>query len=80
MRSLLILGGTAEARMLAQAVTSLHGSTLRVITSWAGRTGRAPNVVGETRVGGVGGTAGLVEYLKAEAIDMVVDSTHPFAK
>ncbi len=80
MKSLLILGGTAEARMLAEAVTSLHGSALRVITSWAGRTERAPNVVGETRVGGFGGTAGLVEYLEAEAIDMVVESTHPFAK
>ena len=79
MKTLLILGGTAEARQIADAVITQHGTTLRVITSWAGRTVRLPDVPGETRVGGFGGTEGLVEYFKVEAIDMVLDATHPFA-
>jgi precorrin-6A/cobalt-precorrin-6A reductase len=35
--------------------------------------------VGEVRVGGFGGEAGLVEYLQAEKIDLSIDATHPFA-
>jgi precorrin-6A/cobalt-precorrin-6A reductase len=80
MKRLLILGGTSEARLLAQEALAAHGQSLDVITSWAGRTGRAPDVAGLTRVGGFGGTAGLVDYIKTETIDMVIDATHPFAE
>ena len=79
MKTLLILGGTAEARQIAKTAITQHGSALRVITSWAGRTARVPDIPGETRIGGFGGAAGLVEYLNAETIDMVLDATHPFA-
>ncbi len=34
---------------------------------------------GEMRVGGFGGADGLAKYLKTEAIDLLVNATHPFA-
>jgi precorrin-6A/cobalt-precorrin-6A reductase len=73
---ILILGGTGEARALAERLT-MHGHS--VITSLAGRT-RAPAMpVGEVRVGRFGGIAGLAAYLKARGIDRLVDATHPYA-
>ena len=80
MKRLLILGGTADARQLAADATGRFGEKLDVITSWAGRTGRAPDVAGRARVGGFGGAAGLEDYIKAEEIAMVIDATHPFAE
>ncbi len=80
MRRLLILGGTAEARVLAEAAAVNLADRLEVITSWAGRTGRAPDVAGGVRVGGFGGASGLAEYLRAESINLVIDATHPFAE
>jgi precorrin-6A/cobalt-precorrin-6A reductase len=63
--------------VLASACAGVPG--LEVISSLAGRT-RAPTLpVGEVRIGGFGGVAGLVGYLRAEAIEAVVDATHPFA-
>jgi len=70
----LILGGTGEARALAEAlVTDGHD----VVTSLAGRVARPRLPVGETRIGGFGGVEGLREA--AAAYDVVVDATHPFA-
>lgn len=76
-QTILILGGSGEARDLAAAVAGRPG--LRVISSLAGRT-EAPRLPpGEVRVGGFGGALGLAAYLDAEKIDAVVDATHPFA-
>ncbi|WP_239405563.1 cobalt-precorrin-6A reductase [Frankia sp. Cj3] len=73
----LILGGTAEARALADA---LHGRDgCQVISSLAGRISRPTLPRGEVRVGGFGGVDGLVGYLRAAAVDVLVDATHPFA-
>lgn len=74
MSRVLILGGTAEARRLA---ARLDGHA--VITSLAGRTRKPAPLAGETRVGGFGGTAGLVDYLSQAGIEAVIDATHPFA-
>lgn len=60
------------ARLLAQA-------GLDAIFSYAGRTGKPAPQPLPTRVGGFGGVAGLVAYLRAERITHVVDATHPFA-
>ncbi len=79
MKKLLIIGGTSEARQLAEATVRIYGTKLRVITSWAGRSPRSPDVAGESRVGGFGGVTGLLDYLKAETIDIVLDASHPFA-
>ena len=74
---LLLLGGTTEALALAEALAT--DARLEVITSLAGRTVAHRLPPGELRVGGFGGAAGLAAYLKARAIALVVDATHPFA-
>jgi len=79
MTRLLILGGTAEARALAAGADALSPE-IEVITSWAGRTGRQPDLPGRARIGGFGGAEGLGDYLRSEAVDLVVDATHPFAR
>lgn len=75
-RTILILGGTTEARTLAAA---LAGGGLTVITSLAGRTSSPLLPAGELRIGGFGGAGGLAAYLRERGIDGLVDATHPFA-
>ncbi len=73
---ILILGGTGKARQLAHKV---HACGHEVITSLAGRT-QAPILPdGQVRIGPFGGVAGLVTYLREEAIERIVDATHPYA-
>lgn len=74
--SVLVLGGTAEARALAAALVD---ADVAVVSSLAGRVVRPRLPVGEVRIGGFGGTDGLVAHLRATAPDVVVDATHPFA-
>jgi precorrin-6A/cobalt-precorrin-6A reductase len=76
-RTILILGGTAEANALAAALAENPG--LRVIVSLAGRTAMPRRPAGEIRSGGFGGADGLAAYLTATAVDQVIDATHPFA-
>ncbi len=74
---ILILGGTAEARLLAQRLAGRDD--LAVTLSLAGRTA-APAAQGvPVRVGGFGGVAGLAAYLISESIDALIDATHPYA-
>lgn len=73
----LILGGTREARRLAELLVD---QGLSVVSSLAGRVSNPALPVGETRIGGFGGVSGLVEFLRAERPPVVVDATHPFAK
>jgi precorrin-6A/cobalt-precorrin-6A reductase len=75
--SVLILGGTAEARQLA---TALAGRTEFAVTlSLAGRTAEpAPQPV-PVRRGGFGGADGLARHLRDEHIDVLIDATHPYA-
>lgn len=76
-RRLLILGGTGDALDLAARADAL--AKVSVITSLAGRTRTPHSPAGEVRSGGFGGADGLEAYLRREAIDWVVDATHPFA-
>lgn len=73
----LLLGGTAEARDLAQALVD---EGVDVLSSLAGRVARPRLPVGRVRVGGFGGVDGLVAALADLGIDVVVDATHPFAR
>ncbi len=73
----LILGGTGEARALA-AVLVERGDR-RIVSSLAGRVSAPLLPVGEVRLGGFGGPAGLRDWLAAEGVGAVVDATHPFA-
>jgi precorrin-6A/cobalt-precorrin-6A reductase len=75
---LLILGGTGDARALAASLGEEKRHS--VIVSLAGAVAR-PEVYGaQTRVGGFGGVDGLCAYLVENAIDAVIDATHPFAQ
>lgn len=73
----LILGGTTEARRLAELLTADAG--LRVTSSLAGRVAAPRMPPGEVRVGGFGGAEGLAAWLTAHHVDALIDATHPFA-
>ncbi|MBO1765337.1 cobalt-precorrin-6A reductase [Allobranchiibius sp. GilTou73] len=72
----LILGGTAEARDLADR---LQGAGVPFVSSLAGRVARPRLPVGQVRIGGFGGAAGLAAYLRSSEVTHLVDATHPFA-
>jgi precorrin-6A/cobalt-precorrin-6A reductase len=74
--TILILGGTSEARALAEELTRLGRDPL---TSLAGRVGNPALPAGWVRIGGFGGVDGLAAFLRTKGISAVVDATHPFA-
>jgi precorrin-6A/cobalt-precorrin-6A reductase len=76
--TVLILGGTAEARDLAGRLAGLAG--LRVVSSLAGRVREPALPAGKVRIGGFGGAGGLAEWLAAHDAAAVIDATHPFAQ
>lgn len=71
----LLLGGTAEARHLAEL---LLAADVDFTSSLAGRVARPRLPVGPVRIGGFGGVSGLRVALRD--YDLVVDATHPFAR
>jgi precorrin-6A/cobalt-precorrin-6A reductase len=73
----LLLGGTAEARDLAEELVRRE---VDVVSSLAGRVARPRLPAGEVRVGGFGGVDGLRGYLRDESVGCVVDATHPFSE
>lgn len=74
----LILGGTTEARRLADALAA-EGPHVHVTTSLAGRVANPGTPAGGVRVGGFGGPDALAAWLRRHRIDVLVDATHPFA-
>jgi precorrin-6A/cobalt-precorrin-6A reductase len=74
--SVLLLGGTAEARLLAE---TLVAEGVPLVTSLAGDVVNLQLPPGEVRVGSFGGVPGLVDYLRVHRVTAVVDATHPFA-
>ncbi|MEP5212005.1 cobalt-precorrin-6A reductase, partial [Sulfitobacter pontiacus] len=80
MTHVLLLGGTTEASQLARTLAETWvGAGRRAVFSYAGRTARPAAQPLPQRLGGFGGVAGLVDYLRSEGITHVVDATHPFA-
>jgi precorrin-6A/cobalt-precorrin-6A reductase len=77
MRRILILGGTTEARRLAECLA--ERVDVAVTVSLAGRTTAPAAHAVQVRVGGFGGTEGLGQYLTTERVDALVDATHPYA-
>ncbi|MGV9313216.1 cobalt-precorrin-6A reductase [Streptomyces sp. NPDC003691] len=75
----LILGGTTEARRLAELLAAAPLPGLRVTNSLAGRVAAPRLPPGEVRIGGFGGPEGLALWLRTHAVDALVDATHPFA-
>ena len=77
MAKILILGGTTEARQLAERLA--QRADLDVTLSLAGRTASpVPHAV-PIRVGGFGGAEGLADHLADERVDALIDATHPYA-
>jgi precorrin-6A/cobalt-precorrin-6A reductase len=74
---ILVLGGTGEARELANA---LDAQGIAVLSSLAGRVSNPRLPRGEVRVGGFGGPAAFAGWLREQRITAVVDATHPFAE
>mgnify|MGYP002479161331 CR=1 FL=1 len=76
--NVLVLGGTTEASSLCRMLGNTW-PTCHATLSLAGATSQPhlPNMA--TRIGGFGGVEGLTEWLRHNAIDAVVDATHPFA-
>jgi precorrin-6A/cobalt-precorrin-6A reductase len=75
--SILILGGTAEAKALAaQLSTSLDYD---ILLSLAGRTRAPAEQPVPVRIGGFGGPEGLAAFIRDNGVDLLIDATHPFA-
>lgn len=74
---MLILGGTTEARLLAQKLAVRFGVT--VTLSLAGRTEQPLHQAVPVRSGGFGGAEGLAHWLREKGVDLLIDATHPFA-
>ena len=77
MSLVLLVGGTGEARALAADLDGTPG--LHLVSSLAGAVARPRLPVGEVRVGGFGGAAGLARWLSEHGAVAVVDASHPFA-
>lgn len=74
----LVLGGTTEARRLAELLAARLPDA-RVTSSLAGRVASPRLPPGEVRVGGFGGADGLAAWLRTHQVDALIDATHPFA-
>ncbi|WP_210106063.1 cobalt-precorrin-6A reductase [Neorhizobium galegae] len=77
LHSILILGGTTEARQIAGRLAALH--RFRLELSLAGRTKTPVEQPVPVRTGGFGGADGLAHYLAHQRIDLMIDATHPYA-
>ena len=77
MRRILILGGTTEARLLAERLADR--ADLAVTVSLAGSTTAPATQAAPLRTGGFGGARGLADYLTAERVQVLIDATHPYA-
>jgi len=72
----LILGGTADATLLAAEIARAR---IDAVYSYGGRTRTPADQPLPTRIGGFGGVSGLADYIRRERITHVIDATHPFA-
>jgi precorrin-6A/cobalt-precorrin-6A reductase len=77
MRRILILGGTTQARRLAERLGAR--ADMAVTVSLAGRTTAPASQGVPVRIGGFGGAEGLAQYLTTERVDALIDATHPYA-
>jgi precorrin-6A/cobalt-precorrin-6A reductase len=76
-RHLLLLAGSGEAREIAAALLKQPDWTVTASLLFPERsTGPLPV---PTRLGRFGGEDGMARFLTSEAVDAVLDATHPFA-
>ncbi|WP_075219326.1 cobalt-precorrin-6A reductase [Acuticoccus yangtzensis] len=74
MAKILLLGGTEEARRLAEMLDAAGASFLVSLAS-----ATATPYPGDERRGGFGGEEAMAEFLTREGVEVVADATHPFA-
>lgn len=74
--TILLLGGTADARYVADA---LHQAGLKITYSIAGLV-RVPKVDCNLLVGGFSKRGGLSHYIESHNVQAIVDITHPYAQ
>lgn len=75
--SILILGGTAEARKLAERLAG--DPRFDTELSLAGRTRSPAEQPVTVRIGGFGGADGLAAYIRQKGVSILIDATHPYA-
>ena len=75
---ILLLAGTREARELSFAIEAQFPD-VDLVSSLAGATQRPSKLAGKMRIGGFGGSSGLLAFLKEHDVTHVIDATHPFA-
>ncbi|MGA1019083.1 MAG: precorrin-6A/cobalt-precorrin-6A reductase, partial [Candidatus Puniceispirillales bacterium] len=75
-KNILILGGTREARQLADHAAKAGWSA---VFSLAGITATPFKTPLPMRYGGFGGAKGLAEWVVSHAITHLADTTHPYA-
>lgn len=73
----LLLGGSEEARALAALLTA--DAAVDVVSSLPGQPSGVGPPLGRVRIGGFGGVRGLVDWLREESVEAVVDATPSFA-
>lgn len=73
----LVLGGTAEARELAERLVEQRDA--EVVVSLAGHTARPVALPCPVRTGGFGGAGGLATYVRTTGTDVLIDATHAFS-
>lgn len=76
--SILILGGTTEARLLAGRL-AVERNDCAITLSLAGRTRNPVDMPAPVISGGFGGAEGLAHYLRDHGVTLLIDATHPFA-
>lgn len=74
---ILVLGGTAEARLLCDALAA--DAQFDVIVSFKGLTETPLVHAARVVTGGFGGEPGLCRFLRDHSIAALVDASHPFA-
>lgn len=74
---ILVLGGTGEARRLADLLVT---AGLDVVTSLAGKIARPRLPRGEVRIGEFGGASELARWLRENSVNALIDATDPFAR
>lgn len=73
----LVLGGTNEAKKLCTKLACKKN--FDVVVSIAGIVAPAADYSVTLRIGGFGGTSGMVDYIISNNIKLIADITHPFA-
>ena len=74
-KKILILGGTHESRLIADAC---YVKSLNSIYSIKGLTKKPSLPQIPYRIGGFGGVQGLYDFCREHHIKYIIDATHPF--